>query len=128
MIIRSPLRSIAIGSLAAICALALIVLSSAYLTFVGPTQQTASFSLSSLLPNFAVGTVVNGDEAYPAAGPFNASGAGTFSSNPGPSAVPQPATLLSTLGGGFILLRLFGGRKLRIPGAAPGQATTPHTY
>jgi hypothetical protein len=78
-----------------------LVLSSAYLNFTGQTQENASWSLSSLLPNFSVGTVT-GDQAYPGT-QFNASGTGTFSSNPGPNATPEPSTLfLSLIGGGLV--------------------------
>jgi len=83
-----------------------LVMTSAYLAFIGETDEAASFSLSSLTPNFATGTVT-GSQAYPAAGSFIASGSGTFSSNPGPvSAIPEPPTF-ALLGGalfGFGLL------------------------
>ncbi len=70
-----------------------LVMTSDYLSFVGQTQETASWSLSSLIPNFAVGAITNG-QAYPSsASAFDAAGSGTFSSNPGPvSATPEPAT------------------------------------
>lgn len=67
-----------------------LIFTSQYLAFIGETDEDASWSLSSLIPNFAVGTVTN-DQAYPAAGVLNASGTGTFSSNPVPA--PQPTTL-----------------------------------
>jgi len=86
-----------------------LVLSSAYLVLAGQTQETASFSLSSLIPNFAVGTITSGT-AYPAAGPFNASGTGTFSSNPGPTATPEPATL-ALIGGGLMGLGILRRRR-----------------
>jgi hypothetical protein len=66
------------------------VFTSQFVAFIGETDEDASWSLSSLIPNFAVGTVTN-DQAYPAAGVLNASGTGTFSSNPVPA--PQPTTL-----------------------------------
>jgi hypothetical protein len=69
-----------------------LVLTSAYVQFLNTTDEDASFSLSSLIPNFATGTVTN-DEAYPAEGNFAAAGTGTFSSNPGPVAAPEPPTL-----------------------------------
>ena len=78
-------------------------LSSAYLFFLNQTQETASFSLSSLIPNFAVGTVTAG-QASPT-GTFNAAGSGTFSSNPGPTSAPEPASL-ATIGGGLCLVAL----------------------
>jgi hypothetical protein len=68
-----------------------LVFTSAYLNFAGQTQEVASWSLSSLAPNFAVGTVTSGT-AYPAAGPFHASGSGTFSSSAAPSSTPEPST------------------------------------
>jgi hypothetical protein len=80
-----------------------LVLASDYLDFVGQTQETASFSLSSLIPIFAVGTVTNG-QALPS-GSFNASGTGTFSSNPGPvpSGTPEPASF-GLIGAGLCAL------------------------
>ena len=84
-----------------------LILTSKYLAFLNETNETAAFSLSSLIPDFATGTVNSNNQAYPAAGTFNASGTGTFSSNPGPvSAVPEPPTA-ALLGGallGFALL------------------------
>lgn len=78
-----------------------LVMTSDYLSFAGQTSQNASFSLSSLIPNFATGPVV-GSQARPATGTFNASGAGTFSSDPGPTArVPEPASM-ALLGAGLI--------------------------
>ena len=77
------------------------MLTSAYLAFIGETDEVASFSLSSLSPNFALGTVTSG-QAYPAAGPFKAAGTGTFSSSPGPvPAVPEPPTF-SLLAAGLV--------------------------
>jgi hypothetical protein len=87
-----------------------LVMSSAYLVLVGQTQENASFSLSSLVPNFAVGTITS-NTAYPAAGPFNASGTGTFSSNPGPSATPDPASI-ALMAGGLIGLGVLRRKKL----------------
>ncbi len=82
-----------------------LVMTSQYLAFIGETDETASWSLSSLIPNFATGPITS-NQAYPASGSFNAAGSGTFSSNPGPVAAPEPGTvaLLATglLGLGFL--------------------------
>ena len=82
-----------------------LVMTSAYGSFVGATKENASWSLSSLIPNFATGPVTNA-QAYPAPGPFHASGTGTFSSEPGPSPVPEPSAFLlfgsALLGLGFL--------------------------
>lgn len=80
--------------------LAQLVFTSTYLNFAGQTNEDASWSLSSLIPNFATGTVV-GNQAFPAAGPFHAAGTGTFSSNPGPVGTPEPASL-GLIGGGLL--------------------------
>jgi hypothetical protein len=92
-----------------------LVLASAFLNFAGQTQETASFSLSSLIPNFdsscGLGGCGSNTTAYPAAGTFNAAGAGTFSSNPGPAAAPEPATF--SLIGGALLLGLGAFRRKR---------------
>ena len=88
-----------------------LVLTSAYLAFLNETDEVASFSLSSLIPNFSTGAVTNG-QAYPALGLFNAAGSGTFSSNPGPvPAVPEPPTFGLLAAGllGFGVVR--GGKK-----------------
>jgi len=69
-----------------------LVLTSSYLNFSGLTED-ASFSLSSLDPAFAIGSVSNGTQAYPASGTFTASGTGTFSSDTPPALTPEPATL-----------------------------------
>jgi hypothetical protein len=83
-----------------------LVLTSDFLNFANQTDETASFSLSSLIPDFAVGTVTNA-QAYPS-GSFNAAGTGTFSSNPGPvsSSAPEPLSL-ALIGGGLIALAMF---------------------
>jgi len=87
-----------------------LVLTSNYLAFIGETDENASWSLSSLIPNFATGTVT-GNQAYPGAGPFNASGSGTFSSNPGPVAAPEPSTF-ALFGSGLLGLGcLLTGRR-----------------
>jgi len=87
-----------------------LIFTSAYVSFAGQTQEDSSFSLSSLIPNFSVGTVT-GNQAYPS-GTFHASGTGTFSSNPGPSAAPEPATF--ALVGGALLTLGFLRRKNRL--------------
>jgi len=83
-----------------------LVFTSQFLAFLGETDETSSWSLSSLIPDFSTGTVT-ANEAYPAAGPFNAAGSGTFSSNPGPVAAPEPGAfaLLASglLGLGFVI-------------------------
>ena len=69
-----------------------VLMTSLFLDLSNQDQQDASWSLSSLIPDFAVG-VVNAGRSYPS-GPFTAAGAGTFSSSPGPTAdVPEPNTL-----------------------------------
>lgn len=70
-----------------------LIFTSQFLGFINETDENASWSLSSLIPNFAVATVTNVDQAHPANGVFDASGSGTFSSNPGPVATPEPAPL-----------------------------------
>jgi PEP-CTERM motif len=77
-----------------------LVMSSQYLNFLNQTQETASWSISSLIPNFAVGTVVAGQSMI-GAGPFNGSGTGTFSSNPGPTGTPEPESVF-LIGGGLV--------------------------
>jgi hypothetical protein len=78
-----------------------VVFNSDYLIFQNQTQETATFSLSSLIPNFVTGPVV-ANQARPGTGTFNASGSGTFSSNPGPTTlVPEPASML-LLGSGLV--------------------------
>ena len=85
-----------------------LVLTSAYLNFAGQTEENASFSLSSLIPNFAVGTVT-GSQADPSSS-FAASGAGTFSSNPGPTNAPEPATF-GLLGAGLLCVGFISKKK-----------------
>jgi hypothetical protein len=83
-----------------------ITLTSSYLDFSNQTDETAAFALSSLTPSFSTGTVTtgtSGSTAYPSVvgSPFISSGAGTFSSNPGPVSTPEPGTL--GLFGGFLV-------------------------
>ncbi len=100
-----------------------LVLTSAYLAFLNETDEVASFSLSSLIPNFAVGTVTNG-QAYPAAGSFNAAGSGTFSSNPGPvPAVPEPPTFALLAAGLLAFGVVRGGKKFARTPATKGAAS-----
>jgi hypothetical protein len=89
-----------------------LVFTSAYLDFTGQTQENASWSLSSLIPNFAVGTVAV-NRAFPADGPFDASGTGTFSSNPGPTSTPEPAAGV-LIGGGLCTIAWFMRRRARL--------------
>jgi hypothetical protein len=86
-----------------------LVLSSSFLNFSNQTQEDASWSLSSLLPDFAVGTV-SGGKALPATGPFDASATGTFSSNPGPTNTPEPGTFV-LIGCGMVGVSLLRRRK-----------------
>ena len=78
-----------------------LVFMSDFLSFTNQTHEDASWSLSSLIPNFATGTVT-GNQAFPfGPTPFHAAGTGTFSSEPGPTAIPEPVTLC--LVGGALL-------------------------
>jgi hypothetical protein len=78
-----------------------LVLTSSYITFEDATQENTSWSLSSLIPNFATALVGGGNHAMPA-GTFAASGAGTFSTNSPPAAIIEPASV------GLIVVGLFG--------------------
>jgi len=92
-----------------------LVFSSAYLDFSGQTGENASFSLSSVSPNFALTSPLPAGcgasplaqcTAFPA-GSFTAAGTGTFASAPG--FAPEPGTMtLFTAGAG--LLALLGRR------------------
>lgn len=77
-----------------------LIFSSDYLSFANQTQEASSFSLSSLIPNFATGLVLV-NRARPANGTFTAAGTGTFSSEPGPSRIPEPASM-ALLGVGLL--------------------------
>ncbi len=86
-----------------------LVFSSAYEVFAPTTtEEVASFSLSSLIPNFAITTPVN-NQAYPS-GSYTAAGSGTFSSNPPPTVSPEPSTVFLIGGGmfGLFLMRRKG--------------------
>ena len=87
-----------------------LIMTSAYLNLAGQVQENASWSLSSLIPNFATGTVTAG-RAFPSAGPFNAAGSGTFSSDPGPTATPEPASM-ALIGGGLLAMGLLRRKML----------------
>lgn len=91
-----------------------LTFASSYVNFIGQTNENASFSLSSLSPNFAVGAII-ATQAYPASGSFNAAGSSTFSSNPGPQAAPEPASIALF---GVGLLGLCVVMRARRPGIA----------
>ena len=86
-----------------------LVMASAFAQFIGTTSENASFSLSSLIPDFATAVVTN-NQAYPAPGPFTASGTGTFSSSPAPVPAPEPSAL-ALFGSGLFGMGLLARRK-----------------
>jgi hypothetical protein len=86
-----------------------LALSSSYLNFSGLTED-ASFSYSSLNPEFAIGSVSNTTQAFPAMGSSVASGTGTFSSSLLPTPTPEPVTF-ALIGGGLIVLGVMRRRK-----------------
>jgi hypothetical protein len=88
-----------------------LVFTSAYLNFTNQTEENASWSLSSLIPNFLTGIVSAGQALPSDASTFDAAGSGTFSSNPGPTTVPEPATL-SLIGGTLLGLSILSRKKL----------------
>jgi len=79
------------------------------LHFSGALMESASWSLSSLIPNFGVGSVSVADQAYPS-GTFDASGTGTFAYAPALT-TPEPATL-GLIGGGLLALGLLRRKKI----------------
>ena len=78
-----------------------LVFTSDYMSFAGAIQEDASWSLSSLIPNFLV------DGAPRPAGRYRAAGSGTFSVDN----VPEPATL-SLMGGALLGLGLLRRKML----------------
>jgi hypothetical protein len=70
-----------------------LVLSSSYLNFSGLTED-ASFSYSSLDPEFAVGGVTHGTQAFPAIGTSLASGTGSSLPTRRRWSLPSPLRLL----------------------------------
>jgi hypothetical protein len=91
-----------------------LIFTSDFIAFPNSTNESASFSLSSLIPDFATGPVTTAgtsDSAYVANGTLNAAATGTFSSNPAPvSDVPEPASM-ALLGGGMVALGLIRNRR-----------------
>jgi hypothetical protein len=73
-----------------------LVFTSQFINFGSVIQEDASWSLSSLIPDFAVGTVTGG-QAFPS-GTYDAAGAGTFSDA---TNTPEPATL-GLIGAGLL--------------------------
>jgi hypothetical protein len=82
-----------------------VVMSSCFISsFAGQTEETATFSFSSLVPsNFTAG------------GPYSAAAVGTFSSNPG-FVTPEPTTF-SLIGCGALLLGLGSLRRKGVSGS-----------
>jgi hypothetical protein len=70
-----------------------LVLESDFISFAGQTDQNASWGLSSLVPDFAIGAITAG-QAYPS-GTFDASATGTFSSSP----MPEPSLFVPLAAG-----------------------------
>jgi hypothetical protein len=85
-----------------------LVFTSDFVSLTNAIEEDASWSLSSLIPDFAVGTVTAG-QAYPS-DLFNAAGTGTFSY----SAVPEPATF-GLIGGALVGLGMLGRKRIVRP-------------
>jgi hypothetical protein len=82
-----------------------LVFTSTYLTFLNATVENASWSLSSLFPDFSTGTVTGGRDAPP--GPlFDTSGSGTFSVEVPTVPAAEPVTtsvfIVAVLGLGMV--------------------------
>jgi hypothetical protein len=82
----------------------MIVMTSDYIDFSGQTLQTSTFTLSSLSRSFSAG----GTNDLPTGGPYQAAGAGTFSSSPG--FAPEPGSMF-LIGGGMLGLGMVRRRK-----------------
>ena len=78
-----------------------LILTSDFVNFTGQDKEVASFSFSSLLPNFAVGTVA-GNQAFPDSETFTAAGSGTFSSD-ATELAPEPASF-ALIGSGMLVI------------------------
>ena len=89
--------------------LAEVVMMSSYIpTFAGQTEETSTFTFSSLVPsNFQAGGTP--DLPLVTGGPYGAAAVGTFSSNPG--FVPEPDTTV-LIGGGLLSLGLLGRKRI----------------
>ena len=85
-----------------------LVFTSDFVSLVNAIEEDASWSLSSLIPNFAVGTVTAG-QAYPS-GSFDAAGTGTFSAG----VVPEPATF-GLIGGALLGLGMLRRKRVARP-------------
>ena len=71
-----------------------VVLNSDFLVFAGTTVETAAWALSALDPSFKVNPTVNGITLPMDGVTFASSTGATFSSEPLPGLVPEPATLV----------------------------------
>jgi len=96
-----------------------LMLTSAYLGFSGMSDEDASWSLSSLIPVFAINqTTATG--GYVADGTFTMAGTATFSSDQTPAVMPEPGTF-AMIGGGLIGLGLL--RRKKSPRKLAGDST-----